>query len=112
MNLYGFIEIMIWFVIVFLEEGLKGVLLIGKLIWNMQVYVFDNGLQLVLLGVVGEFYIVGIGLVRGYFCCFDLMVECFVVDLYGLLGVWMYWIGDQVCWCVDGFLDYIGWVDY
>lgn len=57
-------------------------------------------------------YVVGVGFVCGYLGRVGLMVECFIVDLFGKLGIRMYCIGDLVCWCNDGMLDYIGCVDY
>lgn len=62
----------------------------------------DSWLCLVLVGVVGELYIVGVGVGVGYWCWVGLIVLWFVVCLFGGFGVCMYCIGDLVCWCVDG----------
>lgn len=78
---------------------------------NMNIYLLDMGMKLVLIGVFGEMYISGVGVVRGYLNCFDLMVEKFVEYLF-VVGERMYKMGDVVCWMLDGYMEYLGWIDY
>ncbi|NTS77174.1 amino acid adenylation domain-containing protein [Catenovulum sp. SM1970] len=84
--------------------------IIGKPLKNVQALVLDAGLNLLPVGAVGELYIGGAGVTRGYLNQQQLTEERFIKNPYALCSEYetMYKTGDLVCWTASGQLKFIG----
>jgi amino acid adenylation domain-containing protein len=85
---------------------------IGKPITNSQVYVVNEEIQPVPVGVAGEMCIGGAGLARGFLKQPDVTAERFVPNPYAgrnsAGGERLYRTGDLARWLPDGNLEYLG----
>lgn len=84
---------------------------IGRPVGERVVYVLDVDMQPVPIGIVGELYIGGYGLARGYLGRAGLTAERFVADPFDGHGGRLYRTGDLVRWMDNGNIEYIGRAD-
>ncbi len=85
---------------------------IGRPISHTQVYILDDRMQVVPVGVAGQLYIGGAGLARGYWRRPELTAERFVVNPFDGTGkTRLYKSGDVCRYLSDGNIEFLGRVD-
>ncbi|UXY55510.1 non-ribosomal peptide synthetase [Pseudomonas tohonis] len=110
-NLYGpteaAIDVTHWTCV---DEG-RDAVPIGQPIANLGCYILDANLEPVPIGVLGELYLAGAGLARGYHRRPALTAERFVANPF-MAGERMYRTGDLARYRQDGVIEYAGRIDH
>jgi thioesterase domain-containing protein len=110
-NMYGPTETTVWSTTHKMEQSANAVSL-GHPIANTQVYILDNHLQLLPVGVPGELFIGGKGVARGYLNQPALTAARFVPHPFNdLPGERLYRTGDLARYRSDGTIEYLGRLD-
>ena len=85
---------------------------LGRPISNMQIYLLDQHLRPVPIGITGEIHSGGVGLARGYLNQPGLTAERFVPDPFSRIpGARLYQTGDLARFLGDGEIEFVGRVD-
>ena len=112
-NLYGPTEDTTYSTYISLEKGGRGEVPIGRPVANTEVYVLDEDLQPLEIGVAGDLYIGGDGLARGYLDRPELTAQSFIPHPFSKNpGARIYRTGDRARWNKDGILEFLGRVDH
>ena len=100
---------------IILEENKE----IGKVIPDLKAYVLSSDLSPLPIGAIGELYVGGVGLARGYLNNPNLTVKRFIPNPFQSKkekecnkNSRIYKTGDLVRWLPDGNLEYIGRNDF
>lgn len=114
-NMYGPTETCVWSTAK--KMRLNSPVSLGGLVANTQLYILNDSLQLCPKGVVGQLYIGGLGVARGYLNREDLTRANFIDNpFYDALNPasseTLYRTGDLTRWLDGGDFEYIGRVDH
>jgi amino acid adenylation domain-containing protein len=105
-NMYGPTETTVWSSATRIRT-INDKITIGKPIGNTQIYIIDNYMNLVPIGIPGELCISGAGVARGYLNNPNLTEEKFVDNPFDTTSK-LYKTGDIARYLPDGNLEFIG----
>ena len=108
-NAYGPTETTVCATLYPYDDARPEILPIGRPMANMRIYILDAHRQPVPLGVIGEIFIGGVGVARGYLRRDELTAERFLHDPFSTAAdARMYRSGDLGRWLPDGNVEYLG----
>jgi amino acid adenylation domain-containing protein len=113
-NMYGITETTVhvtYYEITENDVNTPGVSPIGRPLPETKIYLLNENLQHVPVGVVGEMYVGGTGVCKGYLNREELTQERFVKNPFNANET-LYKTGDQARWTSDKKLDYLGRIDF
>jgi amino acid adenylation domain-containing protein len=113
-NLYGPTETTIYSSAAKLcSDSNDGRISIGRSIVNTQIYILDDYLSLVPIGISGHLHIGGAGVARGYLKRPDLTAEKFIPDPFAKKpGARLYRTGDLARYLPSGNIEFLGRLDH
>jgi amino acid adenylation domain-containing protein len=110
-NMYGPTETTVWSTIGQIKPGTKRIT-VGRPIANTQIYILDNNLHPVPIGVPGELFIGGDGVARGYLNQPELTAARFIPNPFiNDPKVRIYRTGDKARYLADGQIEILGRAD-
>jgi natural product biosynthesis luciferase-like monooxygenase protein len=110
-NMYGPTETTIWSTSDTVEDSAERIT-IGRPVANTEIYLVDRKLGPLPVGIAGNLFIGGQGVVRGYLNSPDLTADRFIPDEFsGRIGSRLYATGDLARYLPDGKIEYLGRAD-
>jgi len=119
-NMYGPTETTVWSTVNHITDAIKSNnVAIGRPIANTSIFILDDAMQPVPIGVAGELYIGGDGLAQGYIGREDLTAAAFISNPFGHYdpnydpngSARLYRTGDLARYLTDGQLQCLGRID-
>ncbi|MBG1259055.1 amino acid adenylation domain-containing protein [Nostoc commune] len=110
-NAYGLTEATVWSTVAEIKSVSEKPP-IGRQIANTEIYILDKHLQPVPIGILGELYIAGNGLARGYLNCPELTAKKFISNPFNdKKGARLYKTGDLARYRPDGNIEFLNRID-